>query len=103
MPAAIPETRKKILIVDDSNMVLLFEQMVLRPEGFTLCVARGGREGVEKALAERPDLILMDVQMPDMSGLDACVRLRQESATRATPIILVTTKGQQEDIEEGFR
>ena len=67
-----------------------------------MITARDGREGVEKALVERPDLILMDVVMPTMTGLEACRVLRQNASTMRTPIILVTTRGESEGVEAGF-
>ncbi|WDT79914.1 MAG: response regulator [Candidatus Manganitrophus sp.] len=87
--------RKKILLVDDASTILMMEKMILAKGGYDLVTAKDGREAVEKAAAERPDLILMDVMMPNMTGFEACVQLRQSDATRSTPIILVTTRGRK--------
>ena len=94
--------RKKILLVDDSNTVLLLERMVFGDCGHDIIVARGGKEAVEKALAERPDLIFMDVVMPGMSGLEACKALRAQEETKSVPIIMVTTRGEPQDVKAGF-
>ena len=94
--------RKKILLVDDSSTVILMEKMILRNEPYDLLVARDGREGVERAVAERPDLILMDLVMPHMTGLEAVRSLRANEATRDTPIIMVTTRGEAENVEAGY-
>jgi len=95
---------KKILLVDDSKMVLMMEEMILRTkQNYTLISAQDGQEAVEKAVAESPDLVLMDVVMPRMNGFEACKRLRERKATRGIPVILVTTKGEEEDVEAGFR
>ena len=68
------------------------------------CVtASNGREAVEKAKQERPDLILMDVVMPRMNGFEACKLIRQEQITRNIPIVLVTTRGEEEYMEAGFQ
>ncbi len=93
---------KKVLLVDDSNTVLMMEQMILKSTGLQIVVAHDGEEAVEKALAESPDVIIMDIMMPKMTGLEACRRLRSQDATRSLPIILVTTKGQGQDIEAGY-
>jgi CheY-like chemotaxis protein len=95
-------SRKKILLVDDSETILMLEQMVLQ-KGYDLITARDGGSGVAKALEQRPDLILLDIVMPSMNGIEACRRLRAEEATRQTPIVLVTSRGEVSYMEEGFR
>ena len=94
--------RKKILCVDDSATILMMERMILSKGPYDLVTASDGEEAVNKALVERPDLILMDIVMPRMNGFDACRRLRQEEATRGTPVIMVTTRGEVQNMENGF-
>lgn len=94
--------KPRILLVDDSNTVLTMERMFLSDETYDILVARDGEEGVAKALAERPDLILMDVVMPGIDGFEACRRLRQHTTTKEIPIIMVTTRGEAESIETGY-
>ena len=94
---------RKILLVDDSETVLLIEQMILKKEPYQLITAKNGVEGVEKALETRPDLILMDVVMPEMNGFEAVRWLRQRDATRAVPIVMVTTKAEAESMEAGYK
>jgi CheY-like chemotaxis protein len=96
------ETRKKILLVDDSRTSLFMERMILRQGPYDLLTAEDGAEAVEQALAERPDLILMDVVMPRMTGFEALRALRKSPATRSTPVILVTTRGEPANVEEGW-
>jgi CheY-like chemotaxis protein len=93
---------KRILLVDDSKTALMMEQMLLDGEPYELAVARDGQEAIDKALAERPDLILMDVVMPGMSGFEAVERLRAAQPTRDVPIIMVTTRGEGENVERGY-
>lgn len=93
--------RKKILLVDDSSTVLLFEKMVLSKEPYELLVAKDGQEGLEKALDERPSLILMDVMMPRMDGVEACRQIRANGLIGATPVILVTTRAESEAVASG--
>jgi CheY-like chemotaxis protein len=94
--------RKKILLVDDSKTAILMEQMILKKGPYDLILAGDGAEGVAKAVSEHPDLILMDVVMPYMTGLEALKELRQREATREIPVIMVTTRGEGENVEAGF-
>lgn len=93
--------RKKVLLVDDSSTVLLMERALLS-RSYEVISAADGQEGVEKALAEKPDLILMDVVMPRMSGIEAIRRLRSDPGTRHIPIIMVTTRGELKSVENGY-
>ena len=95
-------TKKKILIVDDSQTVLLMEKMILSKGPYTIVTATNGEEAVAKAAAEQPDLILLDVVMPKMNGFEACKRLREQDVTSATPIIMVTTRGEESNVETGY-
>jgi len=94
--------KKKILLVDDSTTVLLMEKMILAKNQYDVVEARDGLEGVAKALSEKPDLILMDVVMPKLDGFGAVRQLRAQPATQATPIIMVTTRGELESVESGY-
>ncbi|MBZ5525966.1 MAG: response regulator [Acidobacteriia bacterium] len=94
---------KKVLLVDDSNTALLMEQMILNQRThYDLVTAQNGLEAVEKSVSERPDLILMDVVMPQMDGFRACEEIRKNLSTREIPIILVTTRGEADFVETGF-
>jgi two-component system alkaline phosphatase synthesis response regulator PhoP len=95
---------KKILVVDDSKTALMMEREILERRTTYQCVtASDGREAVEKAQQERPDLILMDVVMPHMNGFEACKMMRQQASTREIPIVLVTTRGEESYMEAGFQ
>ncbi|MGH7774851.1 MAG: response regulator [Candidatus Binatia bacterium] len=94
--------RKKILLVDDSQTVLMMEQMILKKGAYDIVTARDGKEAVAKAVEVKPDLILMDIVMPNMNGFDAVKLLRQQEETKAIPILMVTTRGEQESMETGY-
>ncbi len=95
--------RKTILVVDDSKVALMTETMILRREGkFDIVEAKNGQEAVDTATQQQPDLILMDVNMPVMDGFEACRELRGRGETKSIPIILVTTRGEAENIEAGY-
>jgi DNA-binding response OmpR family regulator len=97
-----PFERKKILLVDDSMTALMMNRMLLSKASCDIITARDGREAIQKALAERPDLVIMDIVMPQMNGFEACKELRAHSETKDTPILLVTTRGEAESIATGF-
>lgn len=95
--------QKTILVVDDSRVALMTVEMILRRAGrYELLLARDGLEAVELATTETPDLILMDVVMPRMTGVEACRQLRCQDHTRDIPIILVTTRGEASSVELGY-
>lgn len=82
----------KILLVDDSLTSLMWQRMILEHEDYHVVTAKDGAEGVAAALAQRPDLILMDVTMPNMGGIDACRAIRANPLTARIPVIMVATK-----------
>ena len=84
-------TAKTILYVEDNAPNRMIVRDLLKRTTYTLIEADDGEVGVAMALARRPDLILMDIQLPKISGLEAIRRLRAESATAATPIIAITS------------
>ena len=86
----IPPLVLKILVVDDvvENVHLL--SMILKKAGYTVRSASSGQGALEAVAAERPDLILLDIQMPDLDGYEVCERLRQDPATESVPVIMVT-------------
>jgi CheY-like chemotaxis protein len=95
---------KNILLVDDSSTSRMASRMLLATRGssYVLTSACDGAEGVEKAIAERPDLILMDIEMPRMNGLEACRLLKQNKATRNIPVILLSMRGEDSFVEQGY-
>lgn len=82
----------KILAIDDDPKAIELLAAVLEPEGFRVLRAYGGEAGIEVATAEQPDLIILDLLMPEMNGFEVLDRLAQSSATRRLPVILFTLK-----------
>jgi DNA-binding response OmpR family regulator len=93
---------KKILVIDDlpENVFLLQDR--LENEGYEVITAYEGKSGVNKSISEQPDLILLDIMMPDITGLEVCKKLVINEETAHIPIILVTAKIEAEDIKEGL-
>lgn len=95
---------KKVLLVDDSTTTLMMEEMILKQRTTYECItAKDGMDAISRAVVEAPDLVLMDVVMPRLNGFEACKRMRLEKSLRDIPIILVTTRGEEEYVEAGFQ
>lgn len=84
---------KTILVADDESHILHVVSMKLRNAGYRVVTARDGREALEMAQHEKPDLIITDYHMPELSGLELCQRLKQEQATAGIPAIMLTARG----------
>ena len=88
---------KKILIADDSEAFRNLEETILKPYHYELFHASNGVQAMKQALEHRPDLILLDVQMPVMDGVQVLTFLKQQEITRHIPIVIVTTIGREKD------
>jgi DNA-binding response OmpR family regulator len=95
--------KKKILVVDDSKTALFMVTTILRKTPYDVVTAHDGQEALDVAVAELPDLVLMDVVMPRKTGFEACRELKQREDTKHIPVILVTTRGEEENVESGFQ
>lgn len=97
-----PSMKKKILIVDDDPALINLFQMVLK-ESYDLILAYNGKEALDKVNDQAPDLVLMDVMMPVMDGLEALTKIKENPATSTIPVILLTAKVQSKDVLEGYK
>ena len=87
----------KILIADDDRLMLKIAELSLsKLGGHEVVCARDGREALELATGEKPDLIILDAMMPGMDGYEACARLKADAATRAIPVIFLTAAEPEE-------
>ena len=84
----------RVLIVDDEPHMLRITELSLKKGGFEILIGRNGREALEIAVRERPDLIVMDVVMPELDGLTALRQLKENPDTTAIPVIMLTMRGQ---------
>src|SRR3989344_8938626 len=87
-------TKQHILIVDDNRDFLEIFSIKLTQAGFEVTTATSGKEGIEKAKASKPDLLLLDVEMPEMSGVEALAKLKADSATSTLRIVFLTNYGE---------
>jgi twitching motility two-component system response regulator PilH len=94
---------KNVMVVDDSPTEVHLLREMLSKNGFTVSVVSGGEEAITRAAAEKPDLILMDVVMPGMSGFEATRAITRNPDSANIPVIICTTKGQETDKAWGLR
>ena len=94
--------KKIALVVDDEPMIRLMLSEMLSLVNFTVTQAEDGIEAMQKIMETRPDVIILDVMMPNMDGISVCKQLRHHPETADLPIIIVSGKAQMNDIEEGL-
>lgn len=92
----------KILIVDDNQEIIDLISYQFRSKGYQVISALNGQEALAKVYQEHPDLILLDIMMPMIDGYEICNTLKTNEETKHIPVILVTVKGNESDIEKGF-
>ena len=92
---------KKILVVDDEALTTELAKTFLEKHGFQVIIAADGDVGLTMALAENPDLILLDVMLPTMDGFAVCKLLKENEKFKDTPILMFTARGLNSDIEKG--
>jgi len=92
----------RILLIEDDPDIQRMVQLSLKFQGgHEVSVASGVQEGIEKAEREKPDLILLDVMMPEMDGYETCRRLKANPATASIPVVFLSARAQQSEIEKG--
>ena len=92
---------RTVLIVDDAHVDRQILERIVAEAGCLTLMAESGQQAIERALRDKPDLILMDVNMPDMDGFAATRKLKADDATKHIPIVFVTGKNQKADIAWG--
>ena len=94
--------KEKILIVDDEEDILELVKYNLEKEGFQVICAKTGEDALQKSKKDPPDLILLDLMLPGIDGLDVCRELKTEPTTKVVPIVMLTAKGEDADIVAGL-
>ena len=94
---------KKIMVVDDSPTERAFMQEMLKKRGYDVLVVESGEAAIERAKADKPDLILMDVVMPGLNGFQATRAITRDETTKHIPVIICTSKGQDTDKTWGMK
>lgn len=99
----IDRMSKKILVVDDNADSIMILRSILEAQGFKVLTAQSGVEALDIVPRELPDLVLLDVMMPQMSGIEVLERIKSTHATSRVPVIMVTAKIQDEDVMTGYQ
>ena len=94
--------KKKILLVDDTETVLMTEKLMLAGQNYEISVARNGQDALDTISDAPPDLVLLDVVMPVLNGIDTCRQLKDNPHTAKIPVLIVTTKGEPENVEKAM-
>lgn len=95
-------SKERILIIEDEEDILALVQYNLLREGYRVSCAVSGEDGLQLARTEIPDLILLDLMLPGMDGLDVCRALKKAPATARIPVIMLTAKGEETDVVAGL-
>ena len=95
--------RKKILVVDDEDDILHFLELVLREKGYDVATASGGHEALTKAQLEQPNLILLDIMMPQMDGWEVLKLLRVDEETADIPVAMLSARTEAKDRVQGLQ
>lgn len=93
---------KKILVADDEDLVRSYIEKKLAKLGYTVLIAKDGEEALKQAFLNIPDIILLDVKMPKLNGIEACKRIKSDERTKHIPIIMLSAKAQSSEINEGI-
>ncbi|MBW1702798.1 MAG: response regulator [Deltaproteobacteria bacterium] len=96
------EKKRRILVVDDDIEIVQFLQVSLEREGYEVMAGRNGKEAITLSQKYNPDLILMDIVMPEMDGLEACKIIKRRETAKFIPIIFLTVKGSHDDKVKGL-
>ncbi len=95
-------TKQKILVVDDEKTISSYLQRKLGKLGYTVYLAEDGEKALELAFSHFPDLVLLDVKLPRLDGYEVCRRLKADERTRSIPVLILSAKAQQAEIQRGF-
>lgn len=93
---------KRVLVADDEPNILISLEFLMKREGWQVSVARDGHEALEAIRRERPDLVLLDVMMPVLSGHDVCQKVRERADLRHIKILMLSAKGYAAEVNKGM-
>jgi twitching motility two-component system response regulator PilG len=93
--------KQKILVVEDEESLLKLESILLTSKGYAVRGVSNGKEALDAISEEQPDLVLLDIMLPEMDGFEVCRRIKSEESTRHIPVIMLTAKKSREDMARG--
>ncbi|MFN8247503.1 MAG: response regulator [Ferruginibacter sp.] len=95
-------TAHKILVVDDDPYILMSLEFLMRKNGFDVVVARNGTEALDLVEKQLPDLVLLDIMMPDVDGYEICRYIKKSSRLKNTKVVFVSAKSKESDIQKSY-
>jgi two-component system, OmpR family, alkaline phosphatase synthesis response regulator PhoP len=93
---------KKVLIVDDEQNIVISLEFLMKREGFEVVVAGDGEAAIEKAIDQKPDLVLLDVMLPKKNGFEVCQQIRATPELQETKVVMLTAKGRDTEVAKGL-
>ena len=93
--------KKEILIVEDEESLLKLESMLLTSRGYAVQGVTDGKLALDRVASKKPDLVLLDIMLPEIDGFEVCRRIKSQDATRDIPVIMVSSKKSREDMVRG--
>ena len=94
--------KKKILIVEDEESLLKLESILLSSRGYEVVGVVNGKEALDYLASNRVDLVLLDIMLPEIDGFEVCRRIKENAATRNTPVVMLTAKKNPQDQQKGL-
>ncbi len=99
----LPASKRTIMVVDDNPDIVIIVTSILEAKGYVVQSASSGQEALSLLKGQKPDLIILDIMMPQMDGLEVLTRLKADQSTASIPVILLTAKIQENDIIAGYK
>jgi CheY-like chemotaxis protein len=93
--------KKRILVVEDEESLLKLESILFASKGYAVTAVRDGKSALEALAAERPDVVVLDIMLPDLDGFEVCRIIKEDPELRSLPVIMLTAKKSSQDLERG--
>ncbi len=93
--------KNRILVVEDEESLLKLESILLSSKGYNVTGVMDGKSALEEVMANRPDLVILDIMLPEMDGFEVCRRIKENPATSSIPVVMLTAKKNSQDVARG--
>ncbi len=93
--------KNRILVVEDEESLLKLESILLSSKGYNVTGVMDGKSALEEVMAHRPDLVILDIMLPEIDGFEVCRRIRENPATSTIPVVMLTAKKNSQDVARG--
>ncbi len=93
--------KNRILVVEDEESLLKLESILLSSKGYNVTGVMDGKSALEEVMTHRPDLVILDIMLPEIDGFEVCRRIRENPATSTIPVVMLTAKKNSQDVARG--